>query len=113
MQAQHERPDAAPVLPPELVFRRMVPSEPLLELARAQDALCRALLAVDGDSQVVLEALPLPIGVMHRVRVTLHPHAACAEHRSAEHALRMAYTQLLRNATDPANAQGPCARSAA
>lgn len=113
MQAQHERPEAVPVLPPELVFRRMLPSEPLLDLARAQDALCRALLAVDGHSQVVLETLPQPIGVMHRATVTLRTHVACAEHRSADQALRMAYTQLLRNATDPANAQGPCARSAA
>ena len=100
--AQHTWPDAAPVISPELVFRGMLPTEPLVQLARAQDALCRALLATDAaDSKVVLETLPQSVGVIHRATVTLRAHSACAEHRIADQALRMAYSQLLRSVTEP------------
>jgi len=114
MRVQHTWPDAAPVIPPELVFRGMLPSESLLNLARAQDALCRGLAAIDGaDSKVVIETLPHAVGVMHRATVTLHAHSVCAEHRSAEQALCMAYTQLLRSVTEPSTrSMAPCACAA-
>lgn len=106
-------PDAAPVIPPELVFRGVLPSESLVQLARAQDALCRALLATDGaDSKVVLETVPQAVGVIHRATVMLRAHVACAEHRVADQALRMAYSQLLRSVTEPwtmAPERRPCA----
>lgn len=101
------RPQLAPlsygVARPELLFRRMAPSEQLLSLAREQDQLYRAVIDVDGEaSHVTIERQVRDAGTRYWVTVRSHAQGreacGCADHADAEIALRAAYTSLLRHA---------------
>jgi hypothetical protein len=99
------------VAKPELHFRAMAPSEPLLELAREQDTLLREVLEVDAAaSRVTIEKHGAgAFGVF--VRATMRGNDRCgrAEHADGATAVRAAYTALLRHALQ----EIPCPCSAA
>jgi len=93
-------PAAAPL--PELLFRAMAPSEPLLWLAREQDALYRGVISVDvRASHVTVERRAhdggMRYSVLVRSTVRGSEKCGCSEHHDASSAVRAAYTSLLRH----------------
>lgn len=101
--SRRERADVrAPGLVPELRFRAMPPSEPLLLLAREQAALCGAMLGFDrAPMSVEIERRADELGGGHEVVVRGTRagvlHCGRARHTVAELALREAFSELLRN----------------
>lgn len=96
---------------PELHFRAMAPSEPLLELAREQDTLLREVIEIDRNaSRVTIEKhVGGHYGVFVRAVVRGSDRCGRAEHVDGASAVRAAYTNLLRHALQ----EVPCPCSAA
>ena len=86
---------------PEVRFRGMAPSEALLDLAREQDGLLRAVLRVDAEESRVTIESPREQSAAFQVQVQLRVRGAsrygCFVHRDARIALRSAYSELLRH----------------
>lgn len=99
---------------PELRFRSMAPSEPLLELAREQDALLRAVIAVDrAASRVTIEKLAQGgerFSVLVRAVVRGSERCGRGEHGDGAAAMRAAFTELLRHALQEVPC--PCSEAA-